>query len=66
MHEYPDFFARFYDTIYDKIRSETDAKYFLEKIKSCKGKVLEVGVGTGRFFIEALKNGADIQCLTIV
>ena len=65
MHEYPDFFARFYDTIYDKIRSETDVKYFLEKIKSCNGKVLEVGVGTGRFFIEALKDGADIYGIDI-
>lgn len=58
--EYPDFFARFYDVIYDHIRAEDDLDYFLEKILSCKGKVLEVGTGTGRFFREALNKGADI------
>jgi len=65
MYEYPDFFARFYDIIYAKVRSETDTEYFLNKIKQCKGKVLEVGVGTGRFFIDALKQGADIYGIDI-
>ncbi len=58
--EYPDFFARFYDVIYDSIRNDTDHDYFLKKILETKGLVLEVGVGTGRFFLEALKKGADI------
>jgi len=58
--QYPDVFARFYDVIYDQIRSETDHDYFLKKILAAKGPVLEVGVGTGRFFIEALSKGADI------
>jgi SAM-dependent methyltransferase len=59
-NEYPDFFARFYDTIYDSVRSDADFAYFQKKIAEADGPVLEVGVGTGRFFIEALKRGADI------
>lgn len=57
--EYPEYFARFYDTIYAHLRT-ADRDYFLRKILSTKGPVLEVGVGTGRFFIEALQGGADI------
>jgi SAM-dependent methyltransferase len=59
-YTYPEFFARFYDVIYDHIRNETDHDYFMNKILSAKGPVLEVGVGTGRFFKEALDKGADI------
>jgi len=64
-YEYPEVFARFYDVIYDQIRSETDHDYFLKKILAAKGPVLEVGVGTGRFFIEALSKGADIYGIDI-
>ncbi len=60
-HQYPEFFARFYDVIYDHIRNEADHDFFLNKILAAKGPVLEVGVGTGRFFIEALQKGADIH-----
>ncbi|MCF8297424.1 MAG: class I SAM-dependent methyltransferase [Saprospiraceae bacterium] len=59
-HEYPDYFARFYDLIYHKLRDGVDNKYFLDQIKQTKGKILEVGVGTGRFFIDALSQEADI------
>lgn len=64
-NEYPDFFARFYDVIYDHVRSSADHDYFLDKILDAKGPVLEVGVGTGRFFIEALNRGADIDGIDI-
>ncbi len=57
---YPHFFARFYDTIYNHIRDNTDHSYFLKKILSANGSVLEVGTGTGRFFMDALNEGADI------
>lgn len=57
---YPDYFARFYDVIYDHIRNEADHDYFMKHILAEKGPVLEVGVGTGRFFKEALDKGADI------
>ncbi len=58
--EYPDFIARFYDLIYSHIRKDVDTDYFLDKIVNAKGPVLEIGVGTGRFFIDALHAGADI------
>jgi len=58
--EYPEFFARFYDLIYHQVRDGVDNQFFLDKIKNAPGKVLEVGTGTGRLFIEALQNGADI------
>lgn len=63
--EYPAFFARFYDLIYHQMRDGVDNKFYLDKIGKTKGKVLEVGVGTGRFFTEALKGGADIYGIDI-
>jgi SAM-dependent methyltransferase len=58
-------FARFYDLIYANIRSDIDTGYYLKKIKETNGPVLEVGVGTGRFFTEALKQGANIYGIDI-
>jgi len=58
--DYPDYFARFYDVIYDQIRNEHDKDYYLLKIAQIKGAVLEIGTGTGRFFSAALNKGADI------
>ncbi|UCH15537.1 MAG: class I SAM-dependent methyltransferase [Bacteroidales bacterium] len=63
--EYPDFVARFYDIIYKKVRSGVDTEYFMNKILGTSGKVLEIGVGTGRFFINALEKGADIYGIDI-
>jgi len=65
IHKYPESFARFYDTIYHQIRDSTDHEYFLEQINKTKGKILEVGVGTGRLFSDALDNGAEIFGLDI-
>ena len=62
---YPDFFARFYDVIYEEVRSEADHDYFMRQISNTEGPVLEVGVGTGRFFLEALNRGADIYGVDI-
>lgn len=62
---YPDYFARFYDVIYHKIRSGVDSAFFLNKIKENTGQTLEIGVGTGRFFAEALQRGADIYGIDI-
>lgn len=63
--EYPESFARFYDLIYHKHRDGVDNDYFQKEIGSTKGRVLEIGVGTGRLFINALKRGADIYGLDI-
>ena len=62
---YPDFFARFYDLIYHKIRDATDHQYFMDNIRQTNGKILEIGTGTGRFFIDALSKGADIYGIDI-
>ena len=62
---YPKNFARFYDTIYHKVRDGVDNEFFLKHIRKAKGRVLEIGVGTGRFFIDALENGADIYGIDI-
>ena len=63
--KYPDFFARFYDVIYQQIRDKEDHTYFMDQILAVGGPVLEVGVGTGRFFSEALDKGVDIYGIDI-
>lgn len=59
-YEYPDTFARFYDLIYNHMRDSVDHDFYLREISHTKGKVLEIGSGTGRFFTDALGKGADI------
>ena len=61
---YPDYFARFYDVIYAQLRT-IDRDFFLRKIGESKGPVLEIGVGTGRLFVDALNAGADIYGVDI-
>ena len=63
--QYPEAFARFYDLMYQQLRDSVDHEFFLEQIKQTGGKILEVGVGTGRFFLDALNWGADIYGLDI-
>ncbi|MFW5656937.1 MAG: class I SAM-dependent methyltransferase [Bacteroidota bacterium] len=58
--EYPEFIARFYDTIYSQIRDGVDNAFFLNEIIQAKGPVLEIGVGTGRFYQDAIKKKPDI------
>lgn len=65
VYEYPEEFARFYDVIYDQVRDTVDHKYFLDRILAANGPVLEVGVGTGRLFTDALSQGADIYGLDV-
>jgi len=62
--EYPEIFAKFYDVIYDKLRTG-DSDFYLKKIIECKGSILEVGVGTGRIFIDAMKKGSDIYGIDV-
>lgn len=64
-HEYPKNFARFYDIIYRHMRDGADSEYFRNLVRQTNGKVLEIGVGTGRLFIKAINNGADIYGIDI-
>ncbi len=63
--EYPEFIARFYDVIYSRVRNGTDNDFFLTKASQSRGKVLEIGVGTGRLFLNALNRGVDIYGIDI-
>src|SRR6056297_3660848 len=63
--QYPRFFARFYDVIYQNLRDSVDNNFFLQNIEKTEGRILEVGVGTGRLFIEALNRQADIYGIDI-
>ena len=65
IHIYPENYARFYDLIYHQLRDDVDLAYFQNVIQKTKGKILEVGVGTGRLFLNALHQGADIYGLDI-
>ena len=64
-NKYPVFFARFYDTIYDQVRDAKDHQYFMNRIFDTTGPILEIGVGTGRLFLDALNKGADIYGIDI-
>jgi SAM-dependent methyltransferase len=64
-NEYPENFARFYDLIYHRHRDGVDNEFLLNEIRSASGRILEIGVGTGRLFTRALQRGADIYGLDI-
>jgi SAM-dependent methyltransferase len=57
---YPNYVTRFYDLVYADVRDAVDVNFYLRKIRETSGRVLEIGVGTGRIFRRALTAGADI------
>jgi SAM-dependent methyltransferase len=63
--DYPDYLARFYDIIYNTMRSGVDTDFYLKHIADTRGRILEIGVGTGRFFTAALKTGADMYGIDV-
>jgi SAM-dependent methyltransferase len=65
MSLYPDFFAKYYDRIYHHLRDGVDNRFYLDMVEKAGGRVLEVGSGTGRFFLDALEQGADIYGIDI-
>jgi len=65
MEGYPKSLARFYDLIYHQLRDDTDLNFFKNEAVRTNGKVLEVGVGTGRLFTNALKNETDIYGIDV-
>jgi SAM-dependent methyltransferase len=57
--------VRFYDLMYERILDKSTREFYLNEINKTKGPVLEVGTGTGRIFLPALKAGADIYGIDI-
>lgn len=62
---YPKNFSRFYDTIYSHHPLNDQNEFYLKEIKKARGPVLEVGVGTGRHYLDGLKAGSDIYGIDI-
>ena len=56
---YPDFVARFYDAVYAQVRDGVDNEYYVSRMATAGGPVLEIGSGTGRLLREALRRGVD-------
>ena len=52
-----------YDIIYGKYTEDID--FYKKEAKKAKGKVLEVGCGTGRIYLELLKEGIDTYGIDI-
>ncbi len=49
--------AEFYDLIYAKY--QVDIPFYTQEAQKAKGKVLEIGCGTGRIYLELLKAGVE-------
>lgn len=62
---YPDFVARFYDPVYAQVRDGVDNEWYLERMAAAGGPVLEIGVGTGRLFVEARRRGIDVRGIDV-
>ena len=54
---YYDKWAQVYDLIYGNYKP--DIQFYKDEAKKAKGKVLEIACGTGRIYLELLKEGAD-------
>ncbi|MDI9644400.1 MAG: class I SAM-dependent methyltransferase [Candidatus Verstraetearchaeota archaeon] len=58
-----DQWAEVYDIMYGNYRDDID--FYVRESKKVQGKVLEVGCGTGRIYIELLKEGIDVEGIDI-
>jgi len=55
--------AKAYDLIYGKYKEDID--FYRKEAHKAKGKVLEIACGTGRIYLEMLKDGADAYGIDI-
>lgn len=58
-----DQWAKVYDMIYGNYRD--DVAFYLGEAKGASGKILEVACGTGRVYLELLKEGLDVVGIDI-
>ena len=56
-------FAFLYDYFQKGVKGDVD--FYLDYFKNFKGKILEIGAGTGRITMPLLKNGLDITAIDI-
>jgi SAM-dependent methyltransferase len=47
------------------LRDSVDHAFFLDEIRNTAGKILDIGVGTGRFFMDAVHDGKDVYGIDI-
>ena len=55
--------AKVYDIIYGKYKDDID--FYRKEARKVKGKVLEIACGTGRVYLELLKEGVDAYGIDI-
>lgn len=58
-----DKWAKVYDLIYKGYKE--DIQFYKKEAKKAKGKVLEIACGTGRVYLELLKEGVDVYGMDI-
>jgi ubiquinone/menaquinone biosynthesis C-methylase UbiE len=55
--------AKVYDLIYGKYKEDVD--FYRKEARKAKGKVLEIACGTGRIYLELLKDGVNVYGIDI-
>jgi len=55
--------AKVYDMIYGNYKKDLD--FYKREARKAKGKVLEIACGTGRIYLELLKDGIDAYGIDI-
>ena len=55
--------AKVYDIIYGKYKDDID--FYIREARKVKGKILEIACGTGRVYLELLKDGVDAYGIDI-
>lgn len=55
--------AKVYDMIYGNFKEDLD--FYKREARKAKGKVLEIACGTGRIYLELLKDGIDAYGIDI-
>ena len=60
-----DLWAKWYDAMYTSEEDKEDVEFYVREAKKAKGKVLEIACGTGRVYLELLRNSIDAYGIDI-